>query len=184
MISQIENPQLGLICPTIDKSGHSLCLQAAGLTPLLVPFSATGDTIKCSFTTKYGRSCEAIDQGEDAAKWLSDFIGKPCRLCCTTNSVQTPILDAVKVDTVSFPLFPPNSSFSSSFSFSSSKFEFCNYTRISMPPFLFQMLYHLFNVLFCLCFACVGGKELEVMDYFHSGKCPLYCFICSSCSDN
>jgi uncharacterized protein len=75
VLTQRTVPKLALIEPALDASGR-LTLRAPGMTVLAVaPLANTESTAHL-----WGDACASWDQGEDAARWLSEFSGQSCRL--------------------------------------------------------------------------------------------------------
>jgi MOSC domain-containing protein len=74
-MSQRTEPRLALIEPEIDAD--ALTLRAPGLTPLRVPLQPQGDAKPAEV---WKNAVSALDQGDDAAAWLSRVIGKEARL--------------------------------------------------------------------------------------------------------
>ena len=75
-LSQRELPQMALIETAIATD--SLYLSAAGQAPLEIPLAPTSGATK---TVQIWRDqTQAIDQGEAAAAWLSQFLGQSVRL--------------------------------------------------------------------------------------------------------
>jgi uncharacterized protein len=74
-LTQRDTPRLALVVPTIER--ESLTLEAPGMTPLIVPFEARGEL---RVVTVWRDPCRAFDAGDSAARWFSDFLGRPSRL--------------------------------------------------------------------------------------------------------
>lgn len=74
-ITQREYPRLALIEPTVDAA--ALVLRAPDRNPLAVPLGPPGDR---RTVTVWRYTGPAFDQGEEAAQWLSSFIGSEVRL--------------------------------------------------------------------------------------------------------
>ena len=74
-LSQRELPRLALITPVL--SATTLELTAPGREPLALPLGWSG-TFK--EVTVWRDSLPAIDQGDGAAEWLSDWVGREVRL--------------------------------------------------------------------------------------------------------
>ncbi|MFC5746165.1 MOSC domain-containing protein [Actinomadura rugatobispora] len=75
--SQRRDPRLALIRPEIGADGDRLTLRAPGTGPVAIDVdvrSARGDV------ELFGTPYQGIDQGPEAAAWLSDFLGAPSRL--------------------------------------------------------------------------------------------------------
>jgi len=74
-VTQREQPRLALIETALDVSTLTLHAPQAGSTT--VPLGYRGRTVE---VTVWKDRCLAFDQGEDAARWLSAFLGRPLRL--------------------------------------------------------------------------------------------------------
>ena len=74
-VTQRECPRLALIAPHL--SDDALTLAAPGAGRLVVPLESCGDVRQ---VTVWGEHCPAFDQGEPAARWLSERLGRPLRL--------------------------------------------------------------------------------------------------------
>jgi len=75
--SQRRDPRMAVIRPAISTDGGELMLSAPGAGELRVDVdldSARRDV------ELFGKPYRGIDQGEDAAGWLSELLGTPCRL--------------------------------------------------------------------------------------------------------
>jgi uncharacterized protein YcbX len=75
--SQRRDPRLALIRPAIGEDGRRLTLRAPGLERLDVAVDIGSD--RCDVEL-FGTPFQGIDQGRDAAGWLSEFLGAPSRL--------------------------------------------------------------------------------------------------------
>ncbi len=74
-VTQREQPRLALIAASLDD--QALRLTAPGAPDIAVPFDFQGEPVQ---VTVWRDRCQAYDQGEVAARWLSDFLGRPLRL--------------------------------------------------------------------------------------------------------
>jgi uncharacterized protein YcbX len=74
-VTQREVPRLALIATALD--GEALTLAAAGVGSVTVPFDFRGDAVAA---TVWRDRCAALDQGDEAARWLSELLGRPLRL--------------------------------------------------------------------------------------------------------
>ncbi|WP_432251286.1 MOSC domain-containing protein [Streptomyces sp. HNM1019] len=75
--TQRRDPRLALIRPAIDPHGTRLTLSAPGEDEVAIDIDTTSARREVTvFDTPY----LGIDQGEDAAMWLSRFLGAPSRL--------------------------------------------------------------------------------------------------------
>ncbi|WP_052852823.1 MOSC domain-containing protein [Streptomyces avicenniae] len=75
--SQRADPRLSLIRPRVSEDGSLLRLEAPGLGPLDVPVHAEGPARPVSL---FGDPYRGIDQGADAAAWLTEVLATPSRL--------------------------------------------------------------------------------------------------------
>lgn len=75
-LTQRENPRLALVIPRLTSG--SLVLEFAGVEPLEVPLNQIPST-RISVDI-WGHRCLALDEGPDAARWLSSVLGKDLRL--------------------------------------------------------------------------------------------------------
>ncbi|HRE48062.1 MAG TPA: MOSC domain-containing protein [Aggregatilineales bacterium] len=74
-VTQRELPRLALIHPTIHSG--MLTINAPAMSPLSLPLGMDGRRMS---VTVWDSECEAFDQGDDAAQWLSDTLESPLRL--------------------------------------------------------------------------------------------------------
>jgi hypothetical protein len=74
-VTQREQPRLALISTRLDDD--QLHLAAPGAPAITVPFDFRGEPVQ---VTVWRDRCHAHDQGEVAARWLSDFLDRPLRL--------------------------------------------------------------------------------------------------------
>lgn len=75
--SQRGTPGLSVIQPEIRGDGDQLVLRAPGAAPLTVDVR-TADPVRV--VQHFGRPMRAVDQGEDATRWLTEVLGEPSRL--------------------------------------------------------------------------------------------------------
>lgn len=73
-LSQREHPRMGRVATALE--GGSLRLSTGGAS-LSVPFEARGARRR---VVVWDDPCDALDAGDEAAAWLSEFLGTPCRL--------------------------------------------------------------------------------------------------------
>lgn len=95
-LTQRDEPRLALIETAIQS--EALHLKAPGQSPLTVLSSqgapetiSDGPAIEVEV---WRDRCRAIDQGDVAASWLSDFLGRACRLVQIGNSYDRPVRGA------------------------------------------------------------------------------------------
>ncbi|MGD9899758.1 MAG: MOSC domain-containing protein [Calditrichaceae bacterium] len=74
-MTQRNHPRMALIHPNISDS--RLHLSAPRMPDIYVTPTYRGDRIDVNI---WKDRCVAVDQGEEAAQWLSEFLGTPCRL--------------------------------------------------------------------------------------------------------
>ncbi len=80
VLTQRQAPTLCLIKASIKSEGNdpsSVCLEVEGHGRIEVPVS-DGKEFETVFA--WGPVCRGLDQGEDAANWLSAYLQKDCRL--------------------------------------------------------------------------------------------------------
>ncbi|KAJ3190682.1 hypothetical protein HK101_008473, partial [Irineochytrium annulatum] len=90
MMTQRDTPKMVLIKPRLDAKldtpgayarGGRLILSAPGMKKdLSVEFRKTFDGLPTHKFKVFSDSVEGIDEGDDASEWLSEFLGRPCRL--------------------------------------------------------------------------------------------------------
>ena len=74
-VTQRERPRLALVETRLTADAR--VLSAAGHGSVGVPFDHAGDLVEA---TVWRDCCRACDQGEEAARWLSAFVGHDLRL--------------------------------------------------------------------------------------------------------
>ncbi len=74
-LTQRELPRMALIAPRLDDG--ELTVTAPGMPPQTVPIITQGPTNTVGI---WRDTCEAVDQGDIIASWLSAFLGYDCRL--------------------------------------------------------------------------------------------------------
>jgi len=75
-LTQREYPKLALVTPSI--SGDTLTLSAPGTDSLTLTMQASGPTRPVDIWRSKG--VQAVDQGQEAAEWFSDWLGTSVRL--------------------------------------------------------------------------------------------------------
>ena len=78
-LTQRALPRMALIRPRIARDQGALLLQAPGLGELRVPL-ATDATQPLTPVVVWKDTVPAWDMGDEAAHWLTAFLGQPCRL--------------------------------------------------------------------------------------------------------
>jgi uncharacterized protein len=81
MLTQRDYPRMALIKPIISPSGE-LILTAPNMPPLVV--CGTRHVVSMRVDV-WGRSTAGQDQGEEAARWVSEFLSVSCRLLCAVH---------------------------------------------------------------------------------------------------
>ena len=74
-VTQREQPRMALIATALDAAGLTLHAPQAGGTSVALGYRGSPVEV-----TVWKDRCLAFDQGEDAARWLSGFLGRPLRL--------------------------------------------------------------------------------------------------------
>jgi len=75
-LTQREFPRLALVTPALD--GDHLTLSAPNFDSLRLSVQRSGVTVPVDIWKSQG--VQAVDQGEEAAQWFSDWLGSPVRL--------------------------------------------------------------------------------------------------------
>lgn len=75
-LTQRDIPQMALVYPHVDGNG-GLALEAPGMPVCHAPAISIGQEKKVRVWDDW---CSAIDQGDEVAAWLSDYLGQSCRL--------------------------------------------------------------------------------------------------------
>jgi len=76
--TQRQLPRMALIATAIADG--ALLLTAPEMPALRVPLDAQRDTAPALAVRVWDHACKAFDEGDDAARWLSDFLGAAMRL--------------------------------------------------------------------------------------------------------
>ncbi|XP_064790584.1 molybdenum cofactor sulfurase-like isoform X2 [Oncorhynchus masou masou] len=82
-LNQKREPRLCLIHPQIYLPSNTLLLQASGMNTICVPLknhSEPPQSHRVCQNMVCGDRVETVDCGDEAASWLSEFLGQPCRL--------------------------------------------------------------------------------------------------------
>ncbi len=74
-MTQRNHPRMALINTEISASG--LHLSTSGMPELFLKPTFRGPRMNVNI---WRDQCVTVDQGEEAARWLSEFLGTPCRL--------------------------------------------------------------------------------------------------------
>ncbi|MFI8910991.1 MOSC domain-containing protein [Streptomyces sp. NPDC053513] len=75
--SQRRDPRLALIRPSVEADGTRLTLEAPGFGTVTVPVDSSSERRPVEL---FGAAFTGIDQGDEAAAWLSAVTGGPSRL--------------------------------------------------------------------------------------------------------
>uniref|UniRef100_A0A3Q3M338 Molybdenum cofactor sulfurase n=1 Tax=Mastacembelus armatus TaxID=205130 RepID=A0A3Q3M338_9TELE len=82
-LSQKRETRLCLIRPQVHLTSNKLLLQASGMDSISVPLE-NNNQMNTSYRVCQTKVCndrvETVDCGDEAASWLSNFLGQPCRL--------------------------------------------------------------------------------------------------------
>ncbi|XP_067241238.1 molybdenum cofactor sulfurase isoform X1 [Chanodichthys erythropterus] len=81
-LSQKREPKLCLIRPIICLASNTLQLQVSGMEAVTVPLENNLEIsdLRTSQTKVCGDRVQTVDCGEEVSAWLTEFLGKPCRL--------------------------------------------------------------------------------------------------------
>ncbi len=85
-LGQEELPRMALIQPTLV--GADLVVAAPGRDPLQLRVVERGELRQ---TKHWEDEAPAIDQGDEAARWFSEFLDTPCRLMASTEVHARPV---------------------------------------------------------------------------------------------
>lgn len=77
-LTQREAPRMALITPALE--GASLVLRAPGMQALHVPLDIAFGRSATLEVQVWNHACRAFDEGDEAARWLSQFLSRPLRL--------------------------------------------------------------------------------------------------------
>ncbi|MEU9111883.1 MOSC N-terminal beta barrel domain-containing protein [Streptomyces sp. NPDC048483] len=75
--SQRRDPTLALIRPEVGDGGSELTLRTAGVDPVRITVDLVSERTPVEL---FGVPYTGIDQGEEAARWLTEVLGAPSRL--------------------------------------------------------------------------------------------------------
>jgi len=76
-LTQRQEPKLALISPQLNESEGVLQLTAPSMPELTLNLDSIGQKLE---VTVWDDNCSALDEGDKAASWFSQSIGKPVRL--------------------------------------------------------------------------------------------------------
>lgn len=88
VLTQRDLPSMALIEPTPEEKG--LAFRAPGMAPILIPEPA-GKADCAVNATVWSDQCQALDYGDEAAKWLSEYLKKPVRLAKIADQEKRPV---------------------------------------------------------------------------------------------
>jgi uncharacterized protein YcbX len=83
-ITQREQPRMALIRPSMLLDG-SLMVKAPDMPKLALTIKDMGEITP---VVVWKSTCDAIDQGEEAARWFSSYLGVPCRLVAMAREYE------------------------------------------------------------------------------------------------
>ena len=83
-LTQRDHPKIALIEAFLDDS--CLRLKAPGMQVMENQCRNTGKHVDVVI---WNERCDAVDQGDDVASWLSLFIGAPCRVSAYSRRICT-----------------------------------------------------------------------------------------------
>lgn len=87
-LSQREQPRMALLRVS---AGPSLIVSAPDMPALIVPVPAMVGGAARVEVTVWHDCCQGIDAGDEAASWLTMFIGEPCRLVYSPDDMVRPV---------------------------------------------------------------------------------------------
>lgn len=87
-LSQREQPRMALLRVS---AGPALIVSAPDMPPLIVPVPAMAGGAARVEVTVWDDCCQGIDAGDEAAGWLTMFIGEPCRLVYSPDDMVRPV---------------------------------------------------------------------------------------------
>lgn len=74
-LTQRELPRMALVAPSVTND--RLTLNAPGMAEKTIPITKAGPTTSI---VVWRSTCDAVDQGDEVATWLSSYLDFPCRL--------------------------------------------------------------------------------------------------------
>jgi uncharacterized protein YcbX len=77
-LTQRQLPAMALVVPTLTSS--HLRLDAPGMATLEIPLDGSGLAGQAEMVTVWGDTFAARAESEVAARWFSDYLGRPCRV--------------------------------------------------------------------------------------------------------
>jgi len=94
-LTQREIPKMALVHTAINENGD-LTLSADGRQSITVPHVDHPEDLDFKRVTVWKDECYAIDEGDDVAAWLSDYLETKCRLVKMKDGFKRPIIDEGK----------------------------------------------------------------------------------------
>jgi uncharacterized protein YcbX len=85
-LGQVAHPRMALIQPSLV--GADVSVSAPGQGSLQIPVIDQGEP---RYTKHWHDEAPAIDQGDEAARWFSEFLGTACRLMGSTEVHKRPV---------------------------------------------------------------------------------------------
>ncbi|NJO77212.1 MAG: MOSC domain-containing protein [Cyanobacteria bacterium RM1_2_2] len=94
-LTQRDVPRLALIDTAIES--EHLCVQSPNQSALRLPLVPPVASVKKGLTVEVWRDrCQAIDQGDEAAAWFSQFLAMDCRLVRIGEAYNRPVQSSHK----------------------------------------------------------------------------------------
>lgn len=100
-LSQRDHPRMALIRPRLTDRG--LEVRAPDMEPLVIPTQEDSDASSAAFPSRersarprrpvriWKDRCDAVDQGDEAARWFSAFLHLRCRLVRQVEDAHRPV---------------------------------------------------------------------------------------------
>ncbi|CAH2283849.1 molybdenum cofactor sulfurase isoform X1, partial [Pelobates cultripes] len=86
-LSQKQEPNLCLICPSIDLNRNTMIIEAKGMTAIEIPLKDDSKlTARLCQNKVCGDRVNTYDCGEKVTEWLSHFLKRKCRLIRQSSS--------------------------------------------------------------------------------------------------
>ncbi|KAJ1553681.1 hypothetical protein HK096_006879 [Nowakowskiella sp. JEL0078] len=92
------------------EAGGSLTISAPSTPSLVIPFKDTASLTEAKDIAIWKSSASAIDEGDIAAKWFTQFLGAPCRLPIRIYALQLLRLQLKTAFADGFPMLLTNES--------------------------------------------------------------------------
>jgi len=94
-LTQREIPKMALVKTALSDKGD-LTLSAEGRADITVPYARHDEETDFKRVTVWRDECYAIDEGDEVASWLSEFLETKCRLVKMKDGFDRPIIDEGK----------------------------------------------------------------------------------------